>query len=142
MDPFDTMMFQVDADVKRVGWHATGVFPSEDGMASPWMYTTGLDPEIVIVGLPYEIAHTVIHDIIDSGDVTPGIKNGILEDDMRIRLDPAPEFKSLMSVTTRWDRGREYDVLQVVWPDPDGILPGEEGVDAKYASIQTRGAIE
>ena len=145
MDEFsarvDDMMRQVEANVTRVGWHATGVF----GGGECFMYTTGLTggdhPELVITGLPPKAAHGILAGaikVIRSGTpLAPGreyqdIARGF---PVRFRAVDQGACRHPLSVTTRF-YGRQVPAVQLVWPDPAGRFPGEPGCDPAMAEAQ------
>jgi len=140
-DTIKAMMRQVGEDIANVGWHATGVI----GDGGCFMYTTGLTsgdhPELVIAGLPPGIAHGMLAsavEVIRSGialapgrdyeGIAAGFPVRFREVDQELCLTP-------MSVTNR-HYGHRVPAVQLLWPDPKGIFPGEPGCDAAMASAQ------
>lgn len=138
------LMRQVEANVTRVGWHATGVF----GYGETFVYTTGLTggdhPELVIAGLPPEAAHDVLAaavGLVKSGTpLTPGrdFEDIVTGYPVRFRDVDQDRCKHPLSVTTRF-YGRRVPALQLVWPDPHGLFPGEPGCDPASAEMQDIG---
>lgn len=139
------LMAQVEANVTRVGWHATGVF----GGGALFMYTTGLSgggrphPELVVAGLPAEVSHgllSVAADLVRSGTRFapgrdyPGIAVGFSVRFRPVRQD-RDRLRHPLSVTSRF-YGRQVPALQLVWPDPKGRFPGEAGCDPAMAQAQ------
>jgi hypothetical protein len=138
---YGDVMRRVEANVKRAGWHATGVF----GGGALFMYTTGLTggdhPELVITGLPADAAHGVLAaavDVIRGG--TPlvpgrdyeGIAAGF---PVRFREVDQDNCTHPLSVTTLY-YGKRVPALQLLWPDPEGRFPGEPGCDPVMAAVQ------
>lgn len=140
------LMRQVEANVTRGGWHATGVF----GGGEVFLYTTGLTggghPELVIAGLPPETAHSVLAAAIgmirDGTPLAPGADYEGIAAGFPVRFRPVDQGRCRhpLSVTTRF-YGRQVPALQLVWPDPRGRFPGESGCDPKMAAMQDIGGV-
>jgi hypothetical protein len=138
------LMRQVEANVTRCGWHATGVF----GGGVLFMYTTGLTsgdhPELVITGLPPAAAHGVLAEaveVIRSGTpLAPGRDYAGIAAGFPVRFRDVDQdaCRHPLSVTTRF-YGKRVPALQLVWPDPQGRFPGEPGCDPAMAAAQDTG---
>jgi Domain of unknown function (DUF4262) len=138
------MMLKVGANITRCGWHATGVF----GGGGSFMYTTGLTtgdhPELVIAGLPPETAHGLIAaavGVIRSGvPLAPGRDYAEIATGFPVRFAEVDQdaCEHPLSVTNR-HYGRRVPALQLLWPDPEGRFPGEDGCDPKMAAAQNIG---
>jgi hypothetical protein len=136
-------------NVRRDGWHATGVLPGAGQRG--YMYTTGLTatyrhPELVIAGLPPEAAHGVliaaVERIEEDGPLEGGVYYERIAEGFPVLVrDIAPAFCRLsFAVADRfYGNGRSVPVRQVVWPDPRGRFPGDPGCDPGMAAVQDIG---
>jgi len=135
------MMRKIEGNITRYGWHATGVI----GGGESFVYTTGLTggfhPELVVAGLPPDTAHGLIAaavKVIKSGvPLTAGRDYAEIATGFPIRFREVDQdaCRHPLSVTTRF-YGRRVPALQLVWPDPDGLFPGDPGCDPAMAAAQ------
>jgi hypothetical protein len=135
------MMRKIEGNITRYGWHATGVF----GGGERFTYTTGLTggghPELVVAGLSPETAHGLISaavEVIRSGvPLAPGRDYAEIAAGMSIRFREVDQdaCRHPLSVSTRFYGGR-VPALQLVWPDPEGLFPGDPGCDPVMAAAQ------
>jgi hypothetical protein len=125
--------------IDRVGWAVMHVLPTDDDpdTTAPFSYTIGLTghgyPELLIAGLPCEIAHTLLNDLAGRvygkaqrfthgqrvDDLIAGYPAVVVEGDLVEHLWPGV-------AVARYGRDR-LRLQQVVWPDPAGRLPWEPG---------------
>jgi hypothetical protein len=136
-----TMMRKIEGNITRCGWHATGVV----GGGGSFVYTTGLTgrdhPELVVAGLPPDTAHGLISaavEVIRSGvPLVPGRDYAEIAAGFPIRFQVVDQDKCRhpLSVTTRFYGGQK-PALQLVWPDPEGLFPGDPGCDPGMAAAQ------
>lgn len=134
-------------NIRRYGWHATGVFASQ---GSPeYVYTTGLTetyghPELVIAGLPARTGHSLLvaaaERIEQDGPLEDGTGYDRIASGFLVRArDVAPAFCRLEFSVSKAYYGRPVAVRQLVWPDPQGRFPGEPGCDPGMARVQDIG---
>lgn len=87
-----------------------------------------------------EVAFGILQTFVETGVKCEagGVYDQILRNDMRVRLDPVEDGDRdrLLTVTAVWREHEPFTALQVVWPDTNGKLPGEEGVEEQYAEVQ------
>lgn len=110
--------------------------------AHPWTYTVGLTeldhPELVLFGLHPHNAHhafTALHEAIEDGELPPRDVPFVI-DGVRVKLVAVPQdwIETDTARMAMWfscyddgsDRSRP-EVLQLLWPDPEGVLPDEPG---------------
>lgn len=149
---WDALLEDAQSSIDRVGWHAVGVFATEEGQTVGFTYTVGLDPELLVIGLSPTRAHGVIHSAVVAADeewkATPYetlVTSDVLAG-MRVRFDGVPlehreRLCTLAHAWREWRGDREpFEALQIVWPDPAGLLPGEDGCDDRYVQRQRLGA--
>ena len=106
-------------------------------------YTIGLSdvgkPEIVVFGLPHETAMALLNDA------------ALLQRDDLLKLnEPTQEignlpliFKSVSTavaanyiIQANVRAGRDLSVIQMVWPDPEGLFPWEPKFAKRFAPMQ------
>jgi len=133
------------ANVKEHGWFRTGVF-AEEGLAG-FSYTTGFwlsvqMPEIIIFSIKDSVAHDVLWDLFRDGK--SGLKHPVsARTDQVFANLPAylfPVAKKHYREHLGWSRwfygNDEFPCLQLVWSDPKGLFPWEQGFDEKFRADQ------
>ena len=125
--------------IETVGWAVMHVLPTETDpdTVPPWAYTVGLAahdyPELLIAGLPPEIAHAVLNDLASRvydraerfspgqriADLLAGYDAVIIEGTAAGELQPNAAF-------ARYGHDR-VRLQQILWPDPDGRFPWQDG---------------
>lgn len=141
----DKLAFMADVAYKidKYGFQVTGVFGTPESPISPFSYTTGLEPELIAAGIDAKAAqglfiastHLNEHDeVVEEGLVTMHL----LSNGMRCKFVAVPRHykEELMTVTRQWRRDNDWAALQIVWPDPEGRLPGEPDFDERYGKAQ------
>lgn len=128
--------------IETYGWSCIGVF-DPDGEHPSFTYTVGLaahgGAEYMIVGLDPRQAATVLNDI--GARLTDGERFDEYSDSLLISLrvrfvDMTDEHQANMARDFWWDNEVPLRVRQVLWPDPQGRLPGEAGVEAIWVEPQ------
>lgn len=135
-------------DVKKHGFSVSGVLPGEKNF--PYTYTTGLietlgHPELVVIGIDNHVARHVIHAVFlhlkKGGKITPGER--VVVEGLPVRLEPVDLGNTwlifnvtLMYYHDRWPVSPPLEVLQILVPDDQWKLPGEEGVDLGSVKAQ------
>jgi hypothetical protein len=109
-------------------------------------YTVGLHetyghPELIVFGLPYEVAHGVLNDLaarikndnltLQDGDGDDGAVKGHRVIFRKVRAAFVRKYLRVAHVLSEDTRA-----LQVVWPDPFGKFPWEEDFDDRYTVAQ------
>jgi hypothetical protein len=116
--------------IERYGWTGMAIFDPE-GANLPWFYTVGLTalghPELVIHGLPHDVAHVIASGMVDQiiredkrfepnryyDDVLENYKVAIVTvDDIGEQGYPLSLVKQVYGPNT--------PAVQVVWPDIEG----------------------
>jgi Domain of unknown function (DUF4262) len=140
-------------NVEKYGWHGTSVAPraDSDDPQEQWTYTTGLTkshgwPEIVMFGQDSERAHGIIWAAVDECEA----RNLIPCDGLRLHdtlngyearlVDGSFIPKHYLNSAfwfARHNRLNEPKVLQLLWPDHDGIFPNESGCNGHVVADQT-----
>ncbi|BBU33385.1 hypothetical protein BTHE68_71190 (plasmid) [Burkholderia sp. THE68] len=109
-------------------------------------YTIGLEetyghPELIVFGLPYEVAHGVLNDLaarikgktlaLQDGDRDDRTLQGHRVVFRNVRAAFVRKYLRIAHVLSEDTRA-----LQVVWPDPFGKFPWEDDFDSRYAVAQ------
>lgn len=144
------MMRSVRQNVKRVGWHATGVFPDQS-TAVPvfWLYTTGLwqtyqHPELMIFGVNPNAAHGIVTGVVQThiakgrvfadGERVAGLVIGPF--DIFFRAAPAMDEEYPCSTSKFFYGHADFPVLQLVLPDTHNRFPWDDACEEKIALTQ------
>jgi len=119
-------------DIQKYGWHCLNVL-ADDGH-EPFSYTIGLFhtygyPELLIYGLPRDVAHSVLTIAADA--VAGGKPLDVLEptdeliEDYRCVFVPVPlaEYPEHFGFARWYYEGDTFPVQQVVWPSKVGLFP-------------------
>jgi hypothetical protein len=145
---FPGLLTKVEADIERVGWSCIGVMPTVDDPPDEpsFSYTIGLreqgdHPELIIAGLPYKVAHTILTTafalIKEEGIVfTDGTYSDDLFERYRAVFRSMPPDGKPLNVARLYYGTEELDALQIVWPDRNGWFPGDPECDPQIAQRQ------
>lgn len=141
---FDGYMKRIQRDIDSHGWHCVGVFGDASECLS---YTVGLSmtyghPEIVVLGLPVELSHSLLTLAVEQvkagvrldGACDEIIKNG------EVVFTPVSKahLAEGMPIACMFLKDTDFEAVQMVWPDPDGKFPWNPDVDAGTAKVQGR----
>lgn len=137
------------ANVREHGWQGTSVFPAADDEEpgpgfcySIGFWRTASIPEILIVGLPMNVGHSVlarIHELAGEGFVPPV---GVPVSDVMVGYDCfffpiAPAAYGEYPLSANWFYGNEdYPCLQLVWTDEAGLFPWQAGFNERFRDDQ------
>jgi hypothetical protein len=125
--------------MKTWGWAATGVF-DPDAPEDVWVYSTGLSSlyhaELVVSGLPPQIAHDIIVGVVSHLDDGHELEVGKIYTDMLqndyplavIEVDDVTAEDYPHNMTIRYF-GEDFKAYQLVWPDRERRMPWDEGYD-------------
>ena len=128
---------RIDDDIEKYGYHVTYIMEEKDFI--PFGYSTGLYknfgiPEVYVSGLPNGLTNTLITnyaEIFKDKSIPFNEKLDNLIDRFLVYLIPVEtsliEEKVLSSL--RLYDGIGFDSVQVIYPDLNGLFPGEEGYD-------------
>jgi hypothetical protein len=141
MSNLDDFLRRQEQIIDTVGWAVMHVLPAADDpdTTTPFAYTVGLIahdyPELLIAGLPPEVAHGLLNDlagrVYDKADrFTHGQRiSDLIADYDAVLVEGAPIDELLPGLAiARYGRDR-VRLLQVVWPDPQGRFPWDAGYD-------------
>ncbi len=123
--------------VRRFGWHVAGVEEGESGPAFAYsigaFQSFGL-PEIILFGLPMKSMQSIINVCVDEfkaaggppklGEPVQGILEGFPVVFRKVGED---YFRGYLGYALWFYKGRDFPVLQCIWPDKQGRFPWETG---------------
>ena len=132
-------------DVEEQGVHVVHV-PAA-GEQPGHSYSVGLwesfgQPEVLVFGLPEDIALDLINVVADEADqgtqFAAGTRHaGLLQDYPVSLLDVPKALHGAFLQKACWAyEGEEFPVVQLVWPDKQGRWPWEDGVRAGFRDAQ------
>ncbi|HEY1292876.1 MAG TPA: DUF4262 domain-containing protein [Chloroflexota bacterium] len=148
MSVYSKIRARVEDDIRRTGWHVTGVFPSEDGgVPTYFVYTAGLwgtlqHPELIVFGLRPEVAHGIFSGVRERILKGERFEDGQFADRVvrnyrvyfhRVRNDD--DMYPTTSATAYYGH-RDYEVLQIVLPDMQDRFPWDPACDEKMRLTQ------
>jgi hypothetical protein len=146
MSALDKIEWMVEAN----GWALEPVAAELDGPAPTpgYAYSIGLPaavgfPEVVVFGLAPVAANglvTLVADACRGGTEIPlGVELvGLLDNDLRCTFAPVDldRWGGYFDTASAWYRGAPFDVVQLLYPDPNGFLPYEAGFDVRMSFAQ------
>jgi len=137
---------KVDSNIRKFGFHITGVFEDDDTSEPTFSYTAGLEtsyghPEILVIGIDYQVAAQLMRSAVDqirngtkltAGQQYLGIAN------MPVIFGTVPEAQARAKCRIAYEAqpGLSVRVLQMVWPDQDGRFPHEPEYDHRFDAVQ------
>jgi hypothetical protein len=151
---WDARVDQIIAHVRakiadpEVGWMGMGIGEDKRHKIAGFSYTIGLEQnwgqrEIFVMGLPHAIGHSILGRVVSlvkggsrfvAGDTSDEIAEGF-----GARFKGTDKGWLVSFGVARRYYGRDVCYLQLVWPDPQGIFPGDPGCDPRMARIQAVG---
>ena len=139
----DELLDKIHADIEKFGWSAIYVYPDASNPV-PFGYTVGMmetygHPELIVYGLGTEDAHGVLRNaarLIKNGEVlTDGESyKEIVDEPYSIEARSHHSGPPMNWATKYYDQ--ETEAIQLVWPDKEGLFPGEEGCNERINEIQ------
>lgn len=141
--PFNDYERQLIDAVREHGWFCPSVYGDEDGPS--FSYSVGFwktlgKPEVVVFGLPPQVAHSVLwqlYRLFQDLAPQPGQPlDGVLEGYLSYLMPVGAKADEFMLSTTWFYGGEDYPRLQLVWPDPVGAFPWQADFDPSFADDQ------
>lgn len=129
---------QLEANIEKFGWTFMGVFGTEDQPITNFVYTIGLTekgmPEVFVSGnfapqSMQSIAGTVAQEFADHALAGTEPELGEREDLFNLKVELRVVHDTDKCNIARKFYGDRVRVVQVIWSDKEGRLPGEEGYD-------------
>ena len=132
-------------DVENVGLHVITV--PEDDVGPGFAFSIGLwenyeQPEVVVFGLPPEVAIELINGVAD--DVDDGKRfahgqqaEGLLQHyPVRFLAVPRERYAEFLGTASWAYEGDDFPAVQLVWPDKQGRWPWDPGVRDGFREMQ------
>ena len=140
--PADRKLFD---DIDEFGVHIVHV-PDDEG-APGFSFTVGLwhtfeQPEVVVFGLPEDVAHDLLNAIADDAaedkKFLPGTRHeGVLVGyPVRFFDVPKDRYDDYLGSAVWAYEGSDFPCVQLVWPDKQGRWPWEPGARDGFAASQ------
>lgn len=133
-------------DVDEYGVHIVHVPENDDGEPG-FSFTVGLwhsfeQPEIVVFGLPEEVAHDLLNSIADEAAEDKKFLSDTRHEELlvgyavRFVAVPKERYGDYLGSAMWAYEGADFPCVQLVWPDKQGRWPWEPGVREGFAESQ------
>ena len=145
LPPMNDYERSVLANIERVGWHCTSVFPEKGANTPRFSYTVGLhqtyrQPEFIIFGLDSEVAYSILNTLANAaaeGQMYPLDKpcDALIKNYECAFVEvPTHRFNDYVFSALWFYAGANFPLYQVVWPDSEGRYPWNKGaqLDPRY----------
>jgi hypothetical protein len=130
--PQDDNDRRVIKDIRKHGCHIIHVGPDDEGPG--WSYSIGLfhsyeQPEIMMFGVPWSAAETIINDLaarMKSGEpFSHGMSDAEVLDGHNVMYLSVPDthYREHFGYAMWFYAGKAFPMLQLVWPDKKGLFP-------------------
>lgn len=141
-DPNDHKLLD---DVREFGWHVIHVLAEGDD--PEFTYSIGAShsfdiPEMIVIGLPRDVAHSVMRIVVDlarEGDAvdTKQPTDALFEGNLA-HFVPVPKdaYNRYVGYAIWFYEGRDFPLVQIVWPSKTGILPWDSAATTAYRAAQ------
>lgn len=139
---------QVLTDIVEYGLHIVHVLADDDANdGARFSYTVGLwhtfeQPEVVVFGLPEEVAHSLLNALADNASEGAKYPAGTSHDDLlhgypvRMLEIAGDKFDALFGLA-RWAyEGEDFHAVQLVYPDKQGRWPWDESARKGFRACQ------
>jgi hypothetical protein len=145
-EKLDASERKVLTDIQAHGWHVVKVFDDDDPERG-FAFTVGLPttfqhPEFLIVGLKLDLMHELLNhlgeELREGRRFKAGEAHDGLLDDYRcvFREVHGGWYREYLGYANWYHQGRDYEVLQVVWPDLDNRLPWHPAATQAFRAQQ------
>ena len=134
------------ADIARVGWSVICIEADGQEATTPFAFSVGIyhthqHPEIIMLGLPPQVAGTIINQIgamiVLGNKIEPDRKYEEFTNTGNIFKTVDPKHYEAYCGYARWlYRGDDFPMLQCVWPLKSGHYPWDEGYPPEGAEVQ------
>lgn len=134
---------RIKSDIEKFSCHIINVIEDDDN--PEFTYTVGFyekfkKPEIIIIGLKQELAHTLLNNIafdLENGKSYEAGKfyEGVLDDFLCYFGEvPKSEYKEYVGYALWYYEGDNFPLLQLIYPTVKGIFPWQKSLpeDAKF----------
>jgi hypothetical protein len=131
--------------ISKVGFgFIPGTYKKPSGEDVPFLYTVGMAahglPEIVISGLPHELAGQSLQDtatLLLQGEIRTNVADDRFLQELDVYFVPVPSEKAALLLEIATARaGAPVDAIQIVWPDAFNKFPWDADCTEKIRSMQ------
>ena len=136
--------------VETNGWALEPVEarPELDPPTPAYAYSIGMPdaasfPDVAVFGLTPVAANGLVTLVADARrggtDIPIGVELvGLLDNELRCYFAPIDlqEFGDFFTTADAWDRGEEFEMLQLLFPDRQGFMPYEAGYERRMRFAQ------
>ena len=140
-EPADDFDRKLLADIARVGWAVLGIPEDDEGPGyafSIGLYRTFAHPEVILIGLPWEVSHRFTNAIGAAVRTGERYEAGREYDHLAegypsafVAVDRS-HYKQYLGTAGWFYRGWDFPVIQMVYPDRDGAYPWDAGSTPGY----------
>jgi hypothetical protein len=143
--PTDELLAQAKDNIEKFGLHVLSVMGTQYSPSfsySVGLYQTYNHPEIICIGLPINLGHTIINDvaaIIQSGETISINKNydNIFENSSAVFLEvDQRNIADYFGTAINYYGKSNFHALQLVWTDRNDKFPWEADFEAEFLHIQ------
>ena len=131
--------------ISQYGW--TSVSMPEGRKQPPWSYSIGLFetykvPEVVVMGKERALMSamlTNIHEAVKTGQtLSDGLElsNVWIDNNCVFRTVEQKHYTKYLPWAVDYYGHQDFPVLQLIWPDPFGYFPWQEGFDTRLGRFQ------
>lgn len=132
-------------DVAEFGWHAVHVH--EEGESPQFTYSIGINysfnaPELIIVGLPSEVAHSIITiaaNLAKEGtpiDTSAPSAELFENNDAYFVQVSKQAYREYVGYGLWFYEGPDFPLVQIIWPSNAGLLPWDKDAPEAYVGLQ------
>lgn len=141
----EQLLKKIKRDIGESGWSTISVFPTMTDPGVHFSYSIGFrehdaHPEVIILGIPSEYAHSIIRTLYERVAAGERFEAGQRLDEVleeyEVELRAVASDGAPLNMAKAYYDVDELPALQIVWPDKEGLFPGEEGCDEGCAEIQ------
>src|SRR5260370_11669712 len=131
--------------LEQWGWYVIKVAAADSEPAFAYslgLYENFLHPELILFGLDLNVMHRLINDAAKRIRKGHKYAEGQSYDDLLAGYDcefrkvDANHHKGLVNYAIWYYMSSPFPVLQLVWPDPAGLFPWEQGFDERFRKRQ------
>lgn len=144
-DNFDIHEQNFLTNIREHGWFNTHVHQDEEGVG--FSFSTGffLDlnmPEIIVFDMDQNAAHQClwnVHRLFNSASKpvqTQRCSKILAKHDVVFLPVDKNQYSDYLGWSRWFYKGDNFECWQMVWPDPNGKFPWEEGFDESFAASQ------
>lgn len=132
-------------DIAKFGWHCVNILP--EGSAVAYSFTVGMFhtyqyPELIIFGLPADIAHEILSVAVDTIQRKKPIDLSRPTDELLEGYSccfvevPTSQYRDHVGFCRWYYEGNGFPLYQIVWPSREGIFPWHPEASSEFKETQ------